>query len=70
MRPSFTPFSVWLKGDFFAHGLYDERGCYIYDRDVAATEAERQFGDGWREVGNGQEGISRDEWLASRKEDK
>ena len=69
MRPSFTPFSVWLKGSFYALSLYDKRGCDIHDLDTAAAEAERQFGKEWREVGNGEEGTSRDEWLDSRKED-
>jgi hypothetical protein len=63
MPPSYTPFSVRLVGQFYTLGLYDEHGRYIHDLDTAAAEAERQFGPDWREVGNGQQGISRDEWL-------
>jgi hypothetical protein len=67
MRPTFTPFSVWLRGSFYALSFYDEQGRDIHDLDRAAEEAERQFGQDWREVSNGQEGTPRDEWIERRK---
>ena len=66
MRPSYTPFFVRLVGQSHTLSLYDERGRDIHDLDTAAAEAERRFGQDWREVGNGQQGISRDEWLESK----
>ena len=66
MRPSCTPFGVRLAGQSQYLALYNRRGADIHDLEWAADAAEREHGDRWREVSNGQEGISRDEWLESK----
>jgi hypothetical protein len=54
-------FAVTLKGSFHSFSLYDGAGREVFDIEDATTVAEEQFGADWKEVGNGQEGISRAE---------
>lgn len=56
-------FSVELVGAFYTSIFYDEKGRAITDLDTAASEAERQFGDGWACVFNGNISIAREDWL-------
>lgn len=56
------PFNVRIQGAFYHNHLYGERGEEIFDLDAACAAADRQFPD-WVEVFNGQEGVTREEWL-------
>jgi hypothetical protein len=51
---------------FYAYALLDDKGAEQYDLHSAAQLAEDMYGDDWREVANGEDGISREEWLAEQ----
>ena len=53
-------FRVILKGNMYAHELYDREGRQVPDLERAIEVAERQFGPDWREVFNGHLGASRE----------
>src|SRR5581483_5343818 len=56
-------FEVYFKGMFYSFALLDEKGKEQYTLTDAAALAERMYGEDWREVCNGQEGIAREDWL-------
>jgi len=60
-------FMVKMKDSMHAYELYDDKGANVYDLDKAAEAAEAVHEDDWKEVYNGREGISRDEWLEKQK---
>lgn len=55
-------FRVCLVSTFYSMELYDERGDEVYDLGDACRVAEELYGESWKEVYNGQFGLSRDEW--------
>lgn len=61
-----TRFSVYFRNTFYAYSLLDSRGREQYDLQSAAQLAEDMYGEDWREVGNGEDGTSRDEWLSEQ----
>jgi len=57
------PFSVCLVGSFHSLEILDSRGREVYDMNEAIDVVESQYNDEWKEIYNGIEGISREEWL-------
>lgn len=55
------PFKVTFVGSFYSSELYDRHGKEVFTLDDAIQTAEELYGEDWKEVFNGQEGISRDE---------
>jgi hypothetical protein len=54
-------FSIRMIGDFYSFPLYNESGGTVHDLETAIAEAERQYHNGWRELFNGDEGITNEE---------
>lgn len=59
-------FEVRFVGGFFTYALLDEKGQEQYSLEDACTLAERMYGVDWKEVYNGETGISREEWRAQK----
>ena len=53
-------FSVELVGSFYTHKLYDEKGREVFNLQDACQAAEREYGDGWAIVYNGEQALTRD----------
>jgi hypothetical protein len=57
-------FSVELVGYFYSLELYDCRGSEVFELEEAVAVAEKEYGNKWQSVFNGNEGISREDWMA------
>jgi len=59
-------FSFEFVGAFYTSTLYDDMGREVTELYAAAETAERMYGEDWSSVFNGNEGITRDEYIAWR----
>lgn len=58
------PFKVQLKGSTEFIELRNSKGREVYSLLFAAKAAERQFGENWAAVYNGEEGSTREDYLS------
>lgn len=59
-------FSFRLTGSFHSGPLYDQAGREVFSLAQAIAVVEDIYSDEWEKVFNGDEGISRPEWLESK----
>lgn len=57
------PFRVEVIGSFYTFELYDSRGREVFNIHDAAEAAEDEYGSDWSCVYNGQEAMTRDEYM-------